>query len=352
MAARPPEVLFYGVWPGRHTGHHLRATSGEPRHDIDRDLALHLGEARPGAGGLYPWTMEYRERNRYGDQVEGHAWHWVGEDHRGKPMTLLTMWDRSEDRRRNCCSSFVVMAAVTPKVAMRAARAAFPAVWERIEAHVGRAVVLAGEVTHAEVARTPTPRIDDQEPVCHDPWRRSYTRLPSMAEVAIDVARGVVEEMGEDVRLTRAIHRLDEARVEVSHFVDGIGDPPPSADVFTWVERFEAEIKWRKGRPTCDRLVEAARLAAALANGRNEPVIGVAPKYPERIGLDVSEAEPFFCLDPYPFFCLGPDQRVRIEDLALLPFKKLRLRPTEKDALVIVMGVAPLGTLAAIRRYW
>lgn len=132
-AEQPPIVHFFGVWPGAGAGHHRR----------DRHGAMLREESIGREGHLYPWDTR-REFRR--EQFEGKFWHW---HHPEKPLTLLTSWDRSEDERGNCCSAFIVHAHVTPEHALKLARADFPKVFSRIEAHLGRAVELAGPVDMA-----------------------------------------------------------------------------------------------------------------------------------------------------------------------------------------------------------
>lgn len=138
-AEAPPRVLFYGVWPGSGAGHFLRDRRGEHSRELS---AIHKARG----GGLYPWGCGY-EWKQPEPQDEGKLWHW---HHPTFPLTLLLAWDRSEDRRGNCCSTFAVMAHVTPEHGLELARAAFPNVFERIEAHLGRTLVLAGPVLESE----------------------------------------------------------------------------------------------------------------------------------------------------------------------------------------------------------
>lgn len=74
-------------------------------------------------------------------QDEGLFWH-----RHDVSFTYLLSWDRSADHRFNCAASFIVDAIVTPGLALEMARATFPAVFARIEGHIGRSVELAGPV--------------------------------------------------------------------------------------------------------------------------------------------------------------------------------------------------------------
>ena len=126
-AASPPAVHFFGVWPGRPNGHFTWTPEG-------RQLAREPRVLRRGY--LYP--IDTRDRWRE-EQPEGIFWHW-----RDSELTLLTSWDRSADRRGGCCAAFVVYRPMDATQALALARAAFPAVFARIETHLGRDVVLGG----------------------------------------------------------------------------------------------------------------------------------------------------------------------------------------------------------------
>ncbi len=136
--AVPPVVLFFGVFPPRPNGHFLYKPDGDW---ANKKLFLHTERE----GYLYP-SLSTRGHGR-GTQEEGKLWHWY---HPSKPITVLLSWDRSADKRGNCCASFVVLAEVSVGEALRLARAAFPDVFHRIEEHLGRATVLAGPVSQIE----------------------------------------------------------------------------------------------------------------------------------------------------------------------------------------------------------
>lgn len=131
-AARPPVVHFFGVWPGQSAGHYQRSATGlllEGRDGCDGRVA-----------GLYPWVYW---KGDPAPQSEGLLWSWR---HPTQPLTLLLSWDRSADQRGGCCATFIVHAHVTDEYALELARAAFPAVFARIETYLGKAMVLAGPV--------------------------------------------------------------------------------------------------------------------------------------------------------------------------------------------------------------
>ena len=52
--------------------------------------------------------------------------------------TLIFWWDRSADKRHGSSSSFCFDALLTPEQAEAEARRLFPAVWARIDAHLGK----------------------------------------------------------------------------------------------------------------------------------------------------------------------------------------------------------------------
>jgi hypothetical protein len=134
LAERPPVVHFFGVWPGERAGHYRRERSGKMTNDhgdgIDGRQPL----------GLYPWDVFHGPA---APQIEGKFWTWR---HQSKPLTLLLSWDRSADHRGGCCATFIIHEHVTDERALDLAREAFPAVFARIEAHLGRSVELAGLV--------------------------------------------------------------------------------------------------------------------------------------------------------------------------------------------------------------
>jgi hypothetical protein len=136
FAERPPVVHFFGVWPGERAGHYRRERSGKMTNDhgdgIDGRQPL----------GLYPWNVFHGPA---APQIEGKFWTWR---HPSKPLTLLLSWDRSADQRGGCCATFIVHDHVTDERALGLARESFPAVFARIEAHLGKPVELAGPVPH------------------------------------------------------------------------------------------------------------------------------------------------------------------------------------------------------------
>jgi hypothetical protein len=119
-----PKVIFFGVW--------LADSSGHYRWDSEGRKVGYADSFEGREGGLYPWVFW---RSLLVSQPEGLVWHW---HHPDRPFTLLLSWDRSADMREGSCATFIIHAHVEPE------RELFPGVLERIEAHLGRPVGLAG----------------------------------------------------------------------------------------------------------------------------------------------------------------------------------------------------------------
>jgi hypothetical protein len=121
-----PVVAYYGVWPGKGSGHYVYNQHGQHRADALELLAF-VSKHRPA--GFYPWTIwEAGRWSDKGPQVEGVFHFWVGKD-----LTLITCWDRSGDSRGNSASAFLVDGVVSPAEALRLARKFYPAVFDRME---------------------------------------------------------------------------------------------------------------------------------------------------------------------------------------------------------------------------
>lgn len=139
QAEEPPAVHFLGVWPGPYMRGHFRVD----RHGRD----VRGGEAVPGRpAGVYPWNTSCGA-NLGLAQVEGRLWHW---HHPTQALTLLLSWDRSGDKRHGSVATFIIHAHVTASRGLELARSTFPGVFQRIEAHLGRKVELAGEAALAD----------------------------------------------------------------------------------------------------------------------------------------------------------------------------------------------------------
>lgn len=118
-------------------GHYCRTPNGEW---IDHREHAHspwggqqdvLGDGPPQNAVWGPPSS--RRNGNPADQPEGIAKVLVADG-----WTLLTCWDRSGDKRTGSHASFVFHAVLTPDDALREARARFPGVWARIDAHLAK----------------------------------------------------------------------------------------------------------------------------------------------------------------------------------------------------------------------
>lgn len=129
-ASAPPEVLFYGVWPGTRAGHFLRNRNGST-HDKERGW-LKLMEKNRGGASFYPWNYsDHHRRGRHGPEIQGLFHYFISPQ---RSFTLVTCWDRTEDNRGGCCSAFVAMGARTREEALGLAQTTYPAVFARMKA--------------------------------------------------------------------------------------------------------------------------------------------------------------------------------------------------------------------------
>ena len=130
-ASAPPEVFFYGVWPGTRAGHYFRAREGW-QGNVVREAENRIGKRMAAAGRrgwLYPWDPGDYQANRGRPQEQGlfHYWHAPG-------VTAISCWDRSEDTRGNCCTAFVAEADLAYEELLDLAQTIYPAVFERMKA--------------------------------------------------------------------------------------------------------------------------------------------------------------------------------------------------------------------------
>jgi hypothetical protein len=125
--SKPPEVYFFGVWPGSRAGHYLRSPGGGHLPANQRRLI----ESRLTGGGrtwyLYPWDPTDSRLGRQ-EQVQGLFHYWQAGE-----ITVISCWDRTEDPRGNCCSAFVVLQAMTGPELLALARQQHPKMFARIE---------------------------------------------------------------------------------------------------------------------------------------------------------------------------------------------------------------------------
>jgi len=128
----PGLAWFYGVWPGTRAGHYLRRSDGSRAHGYGAAPPEWPERLRERDGWLYPWktSYSYGDPNRGREQVQGQA---VMEVYQATPrgFTYLGFWDRSEDNRGGCCSSFVLEGVYTFGGACERLRELFPEVWAR-----------------------------------------------------------------------------------------------------------------------------------------------------------------------------------------------------------------------------
>lgn len=132
-----PLVYFMGVWPGFRSGHFVYRSDTAPvgfapmtPWGWEQDVLL---DWHPERDGLRAPRASWRWRWDARNETEGVFFHLVLDG-----WTLLAAWDRSEDKRSGCTSTFAIQAELPPDEAMIAARYAFPKVFARIEAHLGR----------------------------------------------------------------------------------------------------------------------------------------------------------------------------------------------------------------------
>lgn len=139
-------AYFMGVWPGDSAGHYCVLPNGDstgiggrehPPSPWAEASYMPLGDSTATKGG-WPERHDRQGMVRYDwEQPEGRA-----RVVRRDGWTLVTMWDRSADGRRGSHASFALHADLEPQAALQQARSLFPAVFARIERHLGRSVVL------------------------------------------------------------------------------------------------------------------------------------------------------------------------------------------------------------------
>lgn len=153
MAGEPTwtTAYFTGVRPGHDAGHYcfLPGFSDpglHPKRSPWPSYAIPLCDN--GLTGPIMWPESHRDGMLIysgpgePNQPEGRA-----RVRRKDGWTLVFLWDRSGDRRGNSSAGFAFDAELTDEDALREVRMTWPTVIDRIEKHLGRAVVLDGEVT-------------------------------------------------------------------------------------------------------------------------------------------------------------------------------------------------------------
>lgn len=137
-------AYFMGVAPGEDAGHYCVSADGRSACQGVRtpwaDVAGPLGDATAtraawpeGHDGYGCWRYPTAQPEGLARVVRKDGW------------TLVSLWDRSADHRHGSHASFALPADLEPASALETARELFPAVFERIERHLGRPVVLAPE---------------------------------------------------------------------------------------------------------------------------------------------------------------------------------------------------------------
>lgn len=123
-----PRVLFFGVRSGTGAGHCLVTPTA---HADERSLPPPL--RRLDGVWCYP-TPRTPEQSRNSWRDRGPQEQGRGFIHYVDGWTVISWWDRSEDRRGGCCAVFLIEARCGWADALAAARAAFPREVARMEA--------------------------------------------------------------------------------------------------------------------------------------------------------------------------------------------------------------------------
>ena len=134
---QPAPAYFFGVRPGERSGHFLH----EP--GLHRVWSV---PATPWGNATYPiMELEAIEATWGGPKRRYDRTQPEGEPRfaRKDGWTLVALWDRSADTRGGCCALFAFQVEATDDEALALARELFPAVFARIEEHLGRPVRLA-----------------------------------------------------------------------------------------------------------------------------------------------------------------------------------------------------------------
>jgi len=137
-AFRPDVIYFCGVQPGTKAGHYCSPSQPEPR--------TPWAESAMWGYALLDWHPE-----RDGERATGSRAHMLSRrpETEGEfahlvvgGWTLIAAWDRSADRRGGCSASFALDCELTGEDALKYARERFPRVFARIEAHIGKPVIV------------------------------------------------------------------------------------------------------------------------------------------------------------------------------------------------------------------
>lgn len=136
-------VYFFGVRPGDSAGHFLHTEHYQTLYTSSPIRTPWGGETWPLLETEALWDAfapGKKPRSPYqvpSPQPEGQP-----AFARRDGWTLVALWDRSADRRGGCCALFPMDADIPDQEALAAAKERFPAVFARIEKHLGRQVEL------------------------------------------------------------------------------------------------------------------------------------------------------------------------------------------------------------------
>ncbi len=133
-------VYFCGVMPGTRAGHFCKPYDGEHSpwgeppgaSSGNRASGYPLMDWHPERDGERAPRPDYLQRERP-TETEGEFAHLIVDG-----WTLIAAWDRSADTRPGCSASFAVHVEMDMGAMLALARLSWPAVFERIEAHIGR----------------------------------------------------------------------------------------------------------------------------------------------------------------------------------------------------------------------
>lgn len=128
-------VYYCGVPVGRSAGHFCTPAAGPRTPWASRTDPL--GDWHPERDGLRAPVLPYYDQPRGRDEREGEFGHLQVDG-----WTQIAAWDRSADSRGGSSATFAIERLVGPDEALRIARARFSRVFERIERHIGRAVIV------------------------------------------------------------------------------------------------------------------------------------------------------------------------------------------------------------------
>ena len=217
-------AYFTGVRPGDANGHFCHvpgykwASHTAPRSPWAGERAL-VPLADNGVCGPATWPELYRPGTHYGltklgaEEPEGRA-----RTARKDGWTLLFLWDRSADRRGGCSASFAFDQDLDDHAVLETARKHFPEVFERIEKHLGRQVVLDVE-KYVHTHRVPNSfeeRIEElmrghigpnRGDILHQPVARNPVPLEIARRIAANAELVSIEQLRDQILIVLADYR-------------------------------------------------------------------------------------------------------------------------------------------------